>query len=460
MRVGNIMSEVKVKKSFLGRILKFIIISISSIVVLAVAATVTVVVLLSDKTRFSGKVGTSDTVELIKKNYIEGFKDTASTGKFSFSIPEEDINSVLNKASKTINNKYVETIYYGRDGEKNHHYFYIDLNLPVITSRVVIDTVAKANKDLSITLDISEIKLGKINAYKFIKERGILSSSLFDSFFKDSKIPITFSEKSNSFTAKPLGFIDNFPKVSTISTTFFRLAKEIGSPVIKVEPAALGFTLDFSKFRSSETLLAPDYSSTSMPEFRSMLDTACNDASSSLTDSEPHTIASITYEQLDIALTKSASIIPAEEVTSSLTTGKVINKLASIQTKFVGDYKMNLYLVYSFNGYLVDAVIPTDFSNSLANDFNAYFDLQYEINVGEYLIEDIETNPNVIFFINNTRAVLGSLTSACDFFVFDTDSDSFGFNFSNFAPYSSVVQTAIKDVELDPNRINFIMMKA
>lgn len=443
----------KEKKGFFKRFGKLILILSGSIVTLVIVTAVVVVILLSDKTRFSGKIGSDDTVEVIKKNYIEGFKDTNTTGKFTFQIPEEDINSVLNKASKSINNKYVEQIYYGR-GDKNHHYFYIDLNLPVITSRVVIDTVAKATDDLEIKLSIEKITLGKINAYSFIKDKGILTSSLFDGFFKSSNVPITFNEKNNTFTVKPLGFIDNFPKVSTISTTFFKLAKEIGSPVIKIEPSILGFTLDFSKFRSSSSLTQHDYSGEVIPNFYDELDVSLENAPSVLVDSDPKTIFSISENDFNIAFSKSIPSAMKEVVTSKLTKNKVTNSLVNIQTNFIDDEDMTLSLVYSFNGYLVDAVVPLTFVNT--SEFEAYFEFQYDIKIGKYLQEDIE-NEYVQFFINNLRAALGAYSATSSLFEFDTD--ALFISFTDFSSYQTVVQTASKEITLDSEQISFILQK-
>ncbi len=443
----------KEKKGFFKRFGKLILILSGSIVTLVIVTAVVVVILLSDKTRFNGKIGSDDTVEVIKKNYIEGFKDTNTTGKFTFQIPEEDINSVLNKASKSINNKYVEQIYYGR-GDKNHHYFYIDLNLPVITSRVVIDTVAKATDDLEIKLSIEKITLGKINAYNFIKDKGILTSSLFDGFFKSSNVPITFNEKNNTFTVKPLGFIDNFPKVSTISTTFFKLAKEIGSPVIKIEPSILGFTLDFSKFRSSSSLTEHDYSGEDIPNFFDELDVSLENAPSVLVDSDPKAIFSISENDFNIAFSKSIPSAMKEVVTSKLTKNKVTNSLVNIQTNFIDDEDMTLSLVYSFNGYLVDAVVPLTFVNTY--EFEAYFEFQYDIKVGKYLQEDIE-NEYVQFFINNLGAALGAYGATSSLFEFDTD--ALFISFADFSSYQNEVRDASKKITLDSEQISFVLQK-
>ena len=451
--------EKKEKKGFFKRFKKLIFVLSGSIITLVIVTTVTVVILLSDKSRFSGKIVSDNTVEVTKKNYIEGFKDSKSTGKFTFQIPEEDFNSIYNKGSKSIKNNYVEQIYYGR-GENKHHYFYIDLNLPIITSRVVIDTVAKESKDLTIKLAIEKVSLGKVNAYKFIKDKGILTSNFFNDFFKTCDVPITFNEKNNTFTVKPLEFLDNFPNTSNISTTFFKMAKDIGSPVIKIETASLGFTLDFSKFRSSSTLSAVDYSGELATDFNSELDTQLQSAHTLLTDDDPKTIYQISEDELSKALSLSISNTMKEEVTSSLTKQKVTNALVNIQANFINEDRMTLGLIYSFNGYLVDALVPLDFNDFSSDaEFNSYFEIQYEISIGSDIEEDIETNTYVQFFINNLRTVLTEYTSSSGLFDFDNNTDTFGLLYDDFTAYDSKVKTADKETSLDSESINFILTR-
>ena len=77
--------------------------------------------------------------KIIKKNYIDGFSKTSSTREFNFYLPKDDINELLSKSVEKLNDKYIESIYYDI-GEENHHYFYFDLKVPLIKTRVVLDT--------------------------------------------------------------------------------------------------------------------------------------------------------------------------------------------------------------------------------------------------------------------------------------------------------------------------------
>ena len=456
--------EKKEKKGFFKRFWKRIVIISGSIATLVVVAAVVVVVLLTDKTRFSGKIGSDDSVEVIEKNYIEGFKDTSKTGKFTFQIPEDEMNSVFDKASKSINNEYVDRIYYGR-GKDNHHYFYIDLNLPVITSRVVIDTLAKegkVNKEQVIKLSIEKVSLGKINAYNFIKDKGILTSSLFDGFFKSISIPITFNESNNTFTVKPLSYIDNFPTVSTISTTYFKLARESGSHVISINPSILGFTVDFSKFRSSNSLVANDYSGETAPNFDTGLSTRLNEVASELEVGVPHTAYSITKNDLNIALTKSIPSIMKEEVTSKLTKNKVTNSLVNVQTNFIDSDNLTMSLLYSFNGYVIDAVVPLTYVDlSDAENLKAYFQIEYDINVGSYTKDGSQEEGDIYgkFFITNLKAILGAFASSST--LFSIDDDALWIKLENFSSssYPTVIQNASKEILLDSDQLSFILTR-
>lgn len=450
--------EKKEKLGFFKRFKKRILIISGSIITLVIVATVTLVLLFSDNNRFSGKIGSDDTVEVIKKNYIEGLKDIKSTGKFNFQISEDELNSILNKGTKSINSEYINQIYYGR-GEKNHHFFYIDLNLPVITSRIVIDTVAKEGKNQIIKLYIRKTSFGKTNGYKFAKDKGILTSSFFNSFFKTCKLPITYNEKNLTFTVKTLEFLENFPKSSTISTTFFNLAKDIGSPVLKINLSTLGFSVDFSKFRSSQSLVAHDYSDEPVINFYTNLQDDLAVASTLLTDGDPKTISCISENDFNIALSNSIPSTMKEEVTSKLTKAKVTSSLVNIQTNFVDEGNATISLVYSINGYLVDAIVPltyVDLTDSIS--FNSYFEIQYDINVGKYVSDGSEDGDACgQHFVNNLNVVFEKFASTDT--LFTAFEDGLSLYFEGFASYGTDVDDASKEVTLDSEQLSFVLTK-
>ena len=441
------MAEKKEKKGLLKRIPKPVLIFGGSLVAVFAITVATLFILYTDKNRLSPETVEAKTEEVIKKNYVNGFSDISSTGKFNFVIPESEMNSILKSASKSIKSELVETIYYGKSAG-NHHYFYVDLNLPVVTSRATIDTVASVNKDLSINLKIEKVKLGKVGGKNFLKKKGILNESFLNSFFKVANLPIIYKENKESFTVAPLNYIDSFPE-SSIATTFINVAREHSNKTIKINTSNLGFQVDFSKLRSSSSLSVID-TDDDISTFKDELDTAC---ASVVIEPEPKNLHQISKDEMDLALSKSIAPQIKEEYKSNGKTDK--NYLASITTSYGIDY-MNINFIYSINGYLVDVVMPFDFINDYTSDYQAYFEFQYECEIGSYHYEDFE-DVYVNFYLNHLRLSLKNLYSkAASIFEFDETDDSL----SVFYLYTGSrldVQNAIKSIELSDNSINFVI---
>ena len=111
-----------------------------------------------------------DSSEIIKKNYIDGFNSTSSTGKFSYILPEEDINELLAIGNDSLNDKHIESIYYSVD-ESGIRYFYVDLTKVVIKTCVVISAIPSITDSSTVSLSIHSVTIGKINALSYLKNQ-------------------------------------------------------------------------------------------------------------------------------------------------------------------------------------------------------------------------------------------------------------------------------------------------
>ena len=440
------MAEKKEKKSLLKRIPKTVLIIGGSLVAVFAITVATLFILYTDKNRLSPETVEAKTEEVIKKNYVNGFSDISSTGKFNFEIPESEMNSILKSASKSIKSEFVETIYYGKS-TGNHHHFYLDLNLPVVTSRATIDTVASVNKDLSINLKIEKVKLGKVGGKNFLKKKGILNESFLNSFFKVANLPISYKDKKETFTVAPLNYIDSFPE-SSIATIYINIARKHPSKTIKINTSNLGFEVDFSKLRSSSSLSMID-TDDDISTFKDELDTAC---ASVVVEAEPKNLYQISKHELDLAFSKSIAPQIKEEYKSN---GKTIkNYLASITADFGTDY-LDIHLVYSINGYLVDVIIPLDLLDTGETEYSAYyFEMRYECEIGSYYYEDFE-DEYVGFFSNHLKQSLQNLYSkAASIFQYDEIDDTLGITYT-YTGSRLAVKDAIKSVELSADSIDF-----
>ena len=145
---------------------------------------------LHDSNRNAYETKCYESSEIIKKNYIDGFSKTSSTGEFNFYLPKDDINELLSKSVEKLNDKYIESIYYDI-GEENHHYFYFDLKVPLIKTRVVLDTVSVEDPaNNCYYLSIQNCTIGKMNAFGFLSKKGYISQEFFGKIGEYSNLPI------------------------------------------------------------------------------------------------------------------------------------------------------------------------------------------------------------------------------------------------------------------------------
>lgn len=126
------LSEEELKKQTSKKKAKKVLLIIMIILfLLTIAGIIFIYAKLHDGNRNKYEIKGYESSEIIKKNYINGFSRTNTTGEFNFYLPEDDINELLSKSVDKLGNKHIESIYYSK-GEEDHHYFYVDLKVPVI----------------------------------------------------------------------------------------------------------------------------------------------------------------------------------------------------------------------------------------------------------------------------------------------------------------------------------------
>ena len=335
--------------------LKVLIISLSSVLVLSSAALLTAFILVYDKNRCEGTPSETATSEIIRKNYVNGFDNIKDTGKFTFGLSEDDVNSLLAIGKKSINNDHISAIYYSRSDE-NHHTFYVDLEKTFIKTRVVIDTTASLQSDLTYVLKVERISIGKINFNRILDAIGNAGDNLLNDYFKASKLPITYSGELNQFLIKPKEFISLFPK-NNICSTFFDLVIERPNTV-EINPNSMGFSVDFSSLRKSDHVnFVP--SAITYGDFYNDLKDECESQFPGLT-SGTTTVYKITKAEFNQLVCDS---LPStrQTVISDLTGDKeVVFEALGSQTSFLNDY-VYINLVYSLNGYEVDVTTKYEF---------------------------------------------------------------------------------------------------
>ena len=357
------------KKSKLKKRLKIILcLSASLLVILLTVSYIVILSYFKDKNRSSYQTRDIEYSEIIKKNYIEAFKDTSSTGSFSYYLPKEDINELLAIGAKSLNNKQISNIYidYLESGQTC---FCVDLTKVGVTTRVVISTTPSIKDDKTIRLTISNVTIGKVNGYGLLKNKGYLTSSFIDSYFKACHLPVTYNEETYSFEVKPYSFISMFPH-SDIIDEVFRLAKDVPH-AYSFNSHIFGFDLDLTKLGSKDEYIASPKDSA--PNIPSELKEACITNYASMIDGETKVIYTLSESDLNKTLVDVFESNQKEEISSSLTSNKAVFDLIGVNIHIDEYNKINLSFFYSLNGYVLSFRSSLRYMSCTAMFYSAYF---------------------------------------------------------------------------------------
>lgn len=357
---------------------KILLIVMIVMLVLTIAGIIFIYVMLHDNNRNQYEVKGYDSVEIIKKNYIDGFSKTSSTGEFNFYLPKDDINELLSKSVEKLNDKYIESIYYDI-GEENHHYFYFDLKVPLIKTRVVLDTVSVEDPSTnSYYLTIQNCTIGKMNAFGYLSKKGYISKEFIGKIAEFSNLPITYLSEYNAIKYEPLKYMDQFP-LGDVAGLMFDFVKEDAS-TISTNTNNLGFKINFKKFRNSD--YSPEAETSSVVDVYKRVKSAFDELdSSSLTVDEPYVVTTLSDKELSAIINDSLEIAIDDDVTSTLTTNKATFSINRVNVKFIDDITMKYIYNVSVNGYICNINQYVEFLGNVI-DFDTSFYAAEEIESG------------------------------------------------------------------------------
>ena len=362
----------KGKRKFFKRV-KVIVCLFASILVIAI--TVLVCILISrfkDTNRSNYQSRGISSSEIISKNYIDGFSNISTTGKFSFIVPEEDINELLGVGVKSLNDKYIKDIYFDID-ELGYQNFYVDLVKVGVKTRVVISTVPSILDETTIKLDIYSVSMGKVNTLDMLKKKGYISKQFIDPFFKASSLPIVFDEDSLSFLISPYSFIKKFPN-TYMGEYIFNTLKNI-SNAYSFNSNIFGFDADISKLSSHKEYVEVNKVDTLDVYFS--VKEGCISNYDSMLEGETRSIYSLTEEVFNKHIKSSFVSNKKEEVSSSYTTNKVIFDLLGANIHLDQSDKINVTLFLLINNYIISIDTYLSYiSSSSSIFFGGYFELQ------------------------------------------------------------------------------------
>lgn len=346
------LTEEELKKQAKKKIAKKIILIVMTILlVLTVAGIIFIYVNLHDGNRNTYETKGYESSEIIKKNYIDGFSKTSSSGEFNFYLLKDDINELLSKSVEKLNDKYIESIYYDI-GEENHHYFYFDLKVPLIKTRVVLDTVSVEDPaNNCYYLAIQNCMIGKMNAFGFLSKKGYISREFFGKIGEFSNLPISYVAEYNSIKYEPLKYLEQFPQ-GDVAGLVFDFAKQDLS-TYSLTQDNLGFKISFKKFRNAN--YSPDIDSTPVVDVYQRVKTALDELdSSTLPIDEPYVVATLSDKELTAIINDSFEVSKDDDVESTLTTNKARFSINRVSVKFIDDITMKYAFDVSVNGYIIN----------------------------------------------------------------------------------------------------------
>ena len=449
------MSEQTQKKKR-NKLKTILVISTSSFLFIIAVCLILVFAILTDKNTSTHQKSDNESAEIIKKNYVKGFKNTGNSGIFSFSMDENDINDLFAEANENIKDKHISKKYY--QSIDNHHYFYIDLkNTFQVKTRVVLDTVVTSiNDDFSYNLGIVSCKMGKTNALTMLKKANILSEDIFYSNY----LPIKYNEDSNEFVVSPLTFIDLFPKVET-SDLFFGIAKDHLN-LFSFNQSLLGFNLDFSKLSTSES---SEIDLTTEYNLYNDLKSACESVDfSSLSLGESYTCHSINQDVMTSLLSKCCASQENEIIESPLTEEKVIFSVTAVKAKMKQDNIIELSLSYSLNAYNIDIVNEIELIDTSTTYFNLSFESRNSFKIGTYSYEG--KNDKFVGLITNKIVSLFSnlAETQSNFFTFNNNNQTLNINLetmnNNFSDLDLKYSYKSVQVNQTTKALDFVLTKA
>lgn len=426
------------KKKLTIKRLKWIVIISFIISVVLMVAYIFIYVKLHDSNRNTYKAKGIDSAEIIKKNYIDGFSSTSTSGEFSFYLPEDDVNELLSKSVDAINDKYIKSMYYTK-GEENHHYFYFDLKLPLIKSRVVLDTLSQVDKaNNCYYLTIVSYKMGQVSPTNFLEEKGYISEEFCNKIATYSNLPISYVSSLNSIKYEPLKYINQFPK-GDIGGLLFDAIKQDTS-TISLTPDNLGFKVNLKSFRESS--YEESTSTTEVVDVYPRVKTALEDIdSSTLPIGEPYVVTTISEKELSSIFNHSSTKFKDEDVVSTLTSNKVVMSVIGTTLTIVDDVTLKFSLSVSINGYNINICVYEETSPGMY-DFETCFYFKEEVSTGNVTYSG-STNTYV-------RKILGILNDTCKNIV---TSQPKAFTSNPLADTFSINLDGISDELSDPSLV-------
>lgn len=438
-----------------------LLISLSASISLFLASVLLVIwsILLTDKTKSSHVRSENESSEIIRKNYIKGFENIENDGQFTFRFREDEINDFLYDGAKALNNKHIQNIYYER-GQDNIHTFNVDLKKTFFKTRVVITTYLTESTSNRINLNIYSVKMGKVDATKYLVKKGYLTESFINDYFSKCNLPFLYNESSKAIQINAVDYINLFPK-GEFSNLLWNQVLNIND-CFTMNTNNLGITVDFSKLRTKAGLSKKTFDTPLTNLYQDVKDALEDVDFSTMSVGEEKIAYSLSEDKFDQVLT-SCLTNDKEEISSSLLSSKATFEIIGTTSTFNYNDTIDVTFIYSLNGYLIDVQQTIEFYDYPGDYFYVDFAIKKSIKIAN--AEHNNNNDEYLkYFTSDFNAIYQNIaekTGNLFSYAASTSSLKIDLESMNEAHLNASLRTSWKSTALDgANKvINFIVAK-
>lgn len=371
--------------------------------------------------------------EILNKCFIEGFKNTKDFGKYTYIISDDDLQQLVHNGFNSTKEKLpkkVENITFETNGTKQ--IYHIDLSLPIIKSRINIETELKYFDKLEkYGYSINYMQTGKLDVYSNLVNGGALTNELCDLFFTNSCLPFKAKLEQRMLEINYTNLINKMP-----SNEMINLIKDFmlnHQEYMGFSSDFIGFQIDFTNMRS-DTFNTKNKSVVSpINLYEKVQESFTENKLNQITPGETSSLCKISIEELNANFTSSLRTnLIEEKYTSNLTNQIVSIRLDKILLSLINANSIRIDSFISINGFLVDLSFNADLTET-SNPNNFVIGLKYNEKEGINLGNDNVVANNLVKHI-----VINSIASL-NFCSYSAPTKTLRINFKSIIDNSIII---------------------
>lgn len=430
-----------------------LIITICVDLILLIALYVTFIVTHKDEGRNKHQPNCFTTTQVIESNLVEAFKDTKTTGKFSFRLSDDDINQIIAKSGVSLPWKKALNFYYEGQNEENHFYADFKTTLGVITRADYSFSFSGFTSSNQKVFSLTNKTMGKLPYLKRI-------SGLND-FFSDLKtksgLPFEFTDK-NELVTTPYALIEYFPNENVKSYLKEIVSMKPECLEIANDQSLFGFDINFSLLNNN-SLISKEISEELEEDIHERVRSSITyDFLNSISDGESFVAESLQVKEINKMMSL-VSEYQSERVTASVNDRLLIFGVADVFMVIKDENKVDFVFNYLFNGYTVQFIYACTLFN-VGDEFLISIRLGNELTLGDQEL----TNSSVIqsILIEELKQTLTSLDEEYSYIEYNKLNGVLSFDFTdigNDIPIFNDYSHYIDVVNAVPQAFNFVVSK-